>query len=259
MGIFLLVLLIGIILWFLFRKKSSNNNQPKLHLDNLQKAPRESVEKLYKKKEIRYFNMKGMHYQNLPSNESGDFIGYAKCEYNKHDQYAVAIYNSSNTLLGYVPAGNRRLNESIKEWHNGKVIAWGNLRYEDYINSWFGEVSLPVGLHTSDIDKIDKVLVLRNKGEKILMKSKITSDEYFSLLNDHEKIIENIKSLNGLPGVYYKFSKKIIPSLSKQLESEKDWEDLIKLEKYSDLINQLNEKFANTTFKRIEKAKKSLL
>jgi len=46
--------------------------------------------------------------------------------------------------------------------------------------------------------------------------------------------------------------------ISKHLEKEKNWEKLIELDKFHDLINSLTDKFKTSTIKRIEKAKENL-
>ncbi len=58
--------------------------------------------------------------------------------------------------------------------------------------------------------------------------------------------------------LYYSFPKNLIPSISSHLEKEKNWEKLIELEKYQDLINELSEKFKGTTLKRINFAKENM-
>jgi hypothetical protein len=252
------IIIIGIVLILLFivvrvGKKKSKNPE-KSRNQNLNQS-----QNLYQKREIKSFSIVGTFYRKLNPNEAGNFIGYVKCERNQHDKYAVAVFKNPNKHIGYTPKGNVKLSESISAWHSGQVLAWGNLRYEEYDQSWYGSINIPVGLTKTQIEKIKESFDLLKKRELIQTKENISKNEYFDLFDDHLKIKENLADLGNETGIYYEFSKKIIPSFSKQLESEKDWESLIKLENYKELITELNEKFANSTLNRIEKAKKNLL
>ncbi len=248
------IIIIGIVLIVLFiiirsgKKKSNNSEKP-------QKQNLNPQQNLYQKKDIKNFAIVGTYYRKLNPKEAGDFVGYVKCERNQHDKYAVAVFKDSNKLIGYTPKGNVKLSESISTWHSGQVLAWGNLRYEEYDQSWYGSVDIPVGLSETQIQQIKESFELLNKREVLQNKENVSTSEYFELLENHLKIKNNLKDLGNDTGIYYEFSKKIIPSLSKQLEREKDWTNLIELDNYKDLINELSEKFANSTFKRIEKAK----
>jgi hypothetical protein len=250
-------IIIGIVLIILFiivrvgKKKSTTPEKSQKHNFT-------TGQNLYQKKDIKNFAIVGTHYRKLNPKEAGNFIGYVKCERNQHDKYAVAVYKDVNKHVGYTPKGNVKLSESIFAWHSGQVLAWGNLSYEEYDQSWYGTVYIPVGLTETQIEKIKESFDLLKKRELIQNKENILTSEYFDLLNDHLKIQENLADFGKDTGIYYEFSKKIIPSFSKQLEDEKDWESLIKLENYKELINELSEKFANSTLNRIEKAKKSL-
>lgn len=250
------IIIIGIILIILFiiirAGKKKSTNPEKTQKQN--SAPRQNF---YQKREIKNFAIVGTYYRELNPKEAGDFIGYVKCEKNQHDKYAVAVFKDSNKHIGYTPKGNVKLSESISAWHSGQLLAWGNLRYEEYDQSWYGSVYVPVGLTEEQIEKIKESFELLKKRELIQNKENISTSEYFDLLDDHLKIKENLADLGNETGIYYDFSKKIIPSFSKQLENEKDWESLIKLENYKELIGELNEKFANSTLNRIEKAKKN--
>ncbi|MFW5983379.1 MAG: hypothetical protein ACOCQ4_02670 [bacterium] len=252
------VVIIAIILRNRNKKNAHYSPSPK-NINSNSKTDQESNEKtLYKNREIRRFDMKGMFYRDLSKNEIGKFKGYANCEFNDHDQYAVGIYNNADTLLGFVPKGNKRLNESIEEWHNGKVFSWGNLTYDEYNESWQGYVYIPVGLSEETIEEIKTIFKLIEKRDEIINKSIVDIEEYFSLLEDHKKIISAIESIKKPICIDYEFPKKLIPSLSKTLEQNKEWNKLIELEKYTELINNLSVKFSEATFKRIEKAKANL-
>lgn len=134
-------IILGIIIFILFIIGKSITTPSSTKTSNSYSTPKPTIKSnydpeeplLYKKKGIKSFEMKGMYYRDLnPKLHNGQFIGFAKCEDNSHDMYAVGIYNRDNELLGYTPKGNKRLNSSLQEWNNGKVPAWGSLYYNDY-------------------------------------------------------------------------------------------------------------------------------
>lgn len=214
---------------------------------------------LYKSKGIKAFDMKGMFYQNLnPQIHNGEFIGYAKTGSNSHDMYAVEIYNNENKLLGYTPKGNKRLNYSLDEWHNGKIIVWGGLSHDDYDDKWYGNVNIPVGFSENQLEKVERVLNLKSENQNQINKKEKTTEKYFEILNRHREISNLLSELKDPKEFYYSFPKNIIPSISSHVEKEKNWEKLLELEKHQDLIAELSEKFKETTLKRIEIAKKNV-
>lgn len=214
---------------------------------------------LYKNIGIKVFEMKGMFYQNLnPQIHNGEFIGYAKTGSNSHDMYAVEIYNNENKLLGYTPKGNKRLNLSLDEWHNGKVIIWGELSHDDYDDKWYGNVNIPVGFSENQLEKVVRVLNLKFENQNQINKKEKTTEKYFEILNRHREISNLLSELKNPMEFCYSFPKNIIPSISSHLEKEKNWEKLLELEKHQDLISELSEKYKETTLKRIEIAKKNV-
>lgn len=235
------------------QKTTKNNAQPKIY----------NEDKLlnYPKGVIR-FEMKGMHYQSLTPDEAGDFIGTAECVPDEHDDYAVGIYNNSGYLLGFVPRNNKILFKSIDVWHNGSVFAWGLLDYESYDDSWYGQVYIPVGLESFKIEAIKYILKntqqFKNINKRIKDKSVIIQDdEMFNILKAY-KVLNN--NANKIGHNYYLEIPNLpvgtLNSFSFKLQKEKQWADIVLLEKYSELI--LNEKKAVTFKKRIEKAKSEL-
>ena len=261
------IIIIIVIAYFIGKNKSkkSSNVQRKVvpQKQNLSKNTNRidiTEEKiLYKKKGIKTFDMKGMFYQNLnPKIHSGNFIGFAKCEDNSHDIYAVAIYNQNNELLGYTPKGNKRLNNSLNEWNNGKVPVWGGLSHDDYDDRWYGTVYITVGLTSEQIEKVERILKLKSDNQTQIKKKEKSTEKYFEILNRHREIKKLLTDLKNPEEFYYSFPKNLVPSISSHLEKEKNWEKLVELEKHQDLISELSEKFKETTLKRIEKAKKTL-
>lgn len=235
--------------------KTNQKNNVKLKPYSVKNIPNED-KLLYKSKEIKSFEIHGINYTTVNNQDLGDFVGYAICEYNSHDQYAVSIYKEKNKLIGFVPKGNKRINNSITEWHDKRIIVWGNLRFDGYYEKWFGFVYIPVGLDETQIGLIENFINLNHLNQKLISKKEFSILEYFQILENHNIIISYLEKIEKREELDYNFPRIIIPSLSKKLEAENEWEKLIELEKYSDLINELSEVFKNSTLKRIEKAKK---
>lgn len=262
-----IVIIIVVIAYFIGKSKSKKTSKVQSKIVFQKQNPKYEITRidtieekiLYKKKGIKTFDMKGMFYQNLnPEIHSGDFIGIGKCEDNSHDMYAVGIYNQQNELLGYTPKGNKRLNNSLTEWNDGKVQVWGGLSHDDYDDRWYGTVYIPVGLTTEQIDKVERILSLKSDNQTQIKKKEKSTEKYFEILNRHREIAKLLTDLKNPKEFHYSFPKNLVPSISSHLEKEKNWEKLLELEKHQDLISELSDKFRGTTLKRIEKAKKNV-
>jgi hypothetical protein len=264
MTTFLIIIAFLIFLGYIVGTFQNNKNVDSK--SDTKKIPKQNVKTetdfLYKKREIKSFNIHGMHFQkNLNSDDAGAFIGYVTVENNPHDKYAVAVYNNQNKKLGYVPKGNQRLNESLRQWHDGKVFAWGGLTWEDYFKDWSKyhcSVEIPIGLKKEEIDSIKKIFDLEQKNVDLLKMEKVSTDDYFNYIGNYYEKNRTIESLKIDCDFNKSFPRNLIPTISKQLEKEKNWIKLIELEKYADLLNDLSTKFKETTLRRIEKAKENL-
>ncbi len=262
-----ILIISGIILFILFIIGKSKTTPSSTTTSTSYSTPKPTVKTnyksegplLYKKKGIKSFEMKGMYYRDLnPKSHSGQFTGFAECEDNTHDMYAVGIYNGNNELLGYTPKGNKRLNTSLQEWNNGKVLVWGSLYYNDYEDRWSGLVYIPVGLTSAQLQKVEQILKLFTDNKEQIDKKEKSTEKYFEILERHKEIKKLLSELKNPKEFNYSSPKNLLPSISSYLEKEKKWEKLIMLEQYQDLISELNEKFRETTLKRIEKAKKNI-
>ena len=261
-----IIIIIIVIAYFIVKSKSKKTLKTTKAIVQPKKTDQKTTEihlaeekLLYKNKGIKMFEIKGMFYQNLnPKVNSGEFVGYAKANNNSHDMYAVEIYDNENRLLGYTPKGNRRLNNSIKEWHNGKILVWGGLSHDDYDDKWYGNVYIPAGFTESQLKKVELILNLKSENQNQINKKEKSTEKYFEILERHIEISNLLSDLKNPKEFYYSFPKNLIPSISSHLEKEKNWEKLMELEKHQDLISELSEKFKETTLKRIELAKKNV-
>jgi len=247
-----ITIIIILIIKYFSKNKGMSNSKKKVISNN-------SNSLLYKEKGIRVFDIKGAKFRNLnPNKHNGEFVGNAKLENNKHDRYAVAIYNDKNNHLGYVPKGNKRLNNSIAQWHNGKILVWGHLYQDKYNKNWYGKVYIPIGYSSEQLEKIKDFLIIRQENENLIKDKEKSTEKFFKILQNHSKIDNLLKELNYPEELYYLFPRNLIPTISKHLEKEKNWVKLIELEKYQDLIDELSDNFKNSTLNRISKAKSNI-
>jgi len=207
------------------------------------------------KREIKDYEIKGVFHQRLNLSDTGFFTGTAKTTYHSEDPNCIEVIRNDGKLLGYFPRGNHRLHKSIREWHDGSVKVWGYIGYEEYKNQWDGRVYIPLGLPEKIIEDIFNVFLLESENKKILHNSNLRKSDIFFTLDNHISIREVLKQFPKNKVPYNGYPGNIIPSFSKKLEEQKDWYSLIKLEDYPDVLNEMSERFKNTTLKRIEKAK----
>lgn len=261
-----LIIILVIIFFFVLtgNKSETNKSKPKsiINSPNISKS-KHFIEKnevlLYKEKKIRPFEIKGLNYNNINPKLNGEFIGFANCVYNSHDQYAVEISTFEGIKLGYTPKGNKRLNDSLSVWHNKKIFIWGNLRFDEYYNKWFGTINIPIGFEENEIDKIKSFYSKKLDNQKLineLAESKISNDSLFKILNNHREIEKLYNSIENKNDFEYYFQYQTIQKISKKMEIEEDWKNLILLNQHKDLIDEFCGKNPNSVTKRIEKAEK---
>jgi hypothetical protein len=264
-SLILVILVISLLIIFINKVSTQTLNNPEPHYSQnttIQIKPpiKTSQPLLYKKAGVKSFAMKGMYYRDLdPESDKGDFMGYAECEDNSSDIFAVAIYNNEDTHFGYTRRGNERLSNSINHWHQGKVIVWGYLFYDDYRDRWEGNVYIPVGYQANLLEKFEDILQLVNFNIKLIKNKNKSTDKFFKILENHKRIEQLIIDVGNPSELEYAFPKNVIPSISSHLEKEENWEKLIELNEYQDLILMLNDKYRKTTLNRIKMAKAKLL
>lgn len=262
----ILIILVALIVFFFYRK-NTKKSQPQTQVKTTPEAqikpakpkPVPQVEDTYKKKGIKNFKIVGVKNYNLNPQDYGGggkgFIGYIQTVQNSHDKYAVGVFTHNNNQIGHTPKNNNRLSNSLNKWHNGKSIAWGNFRYDDYIKNWEGTVFSPIGFSSEEMEKIKNIITLRERIQVETKNTNNTTEGYFNILEKHREVKKDLEDLNYPTDLHYSFPANFIPTISKHLEQEKDWEKLLELERYDDLINELNERYKTSTLKRIEKAK----
>ncbi|WP_417351253.1 hypothetical protein [Flavobacterium alkalisoli] len=270
MDYIIIIFIVILIIWYFNSKKNKLvNNKPAIEISakknniSIEKEAKveeniEAEKKIQKplRKEIKEYQMVGMKYQNLNELNIGFFKGKASSILHSEDPNCIEIKNEDEKILGYLPRGNYRLHNAINEMHNGEINIWGDLGYNDYYDSWFGIVYIPIGLDEKVINDLFKIIDLKNENISLLENKKELSNEfYFKTFDNYYEILKTLKNVPKKNYLDISYPLNVIPSFSKKLESESDWGNLIKLSNYEILINELNEKYRNTTLKRIEKAR----
>ena len=208
---------------------------------------------LYKHAEIRNFEIRGLSHVKVKLKE-GEFRGYVKCEQNKHDKYAVGVYLETGQRIGFTPKANKRLSDSISTWHSGETTAWGTLSYDDYTGYWNGKVYIPVGLDEITMMLIDKGFRI-NEQFKGIVSNEPDAKEMLKALELRRQTQQIVAEVNAPNYNFHQDYKYLIPKISKSLEAQQDWQGLLELSEFSDYIDTIGEKYRNTTYRRIEKAK----
>lgn len=209
---------------------------------------------VYKAAGIKRLELKDVPGDVSPSTINDLFTGEAVVGPGEHDKYNVDIFDEQGVFLGRI-VKNRRLSHSLSAWHGGRRFVFGRI-----VNGGdgprHGTVFVPAGFEEKQIEWLKNVFEKLRKRHDILSTPVVSSQEYLEILDDHKYISSVLFDLGIFDEIDISLSKKIIPALSRQLEGEQDWDGLVKLEQHSDLIDELSERFAGTTYRRISKAKK---
>ena len=257
----IVILVIAVFIIFQITKKRKPS-QFQRSVSNSSKRPtnshvREVDEELgyYVRKGIKSFKVKGMYYRDRV--EAGEFQGIARTERNQHDKYAVGIFDSSGNHLGYIPKGNKRMNETINEIYQGEQFCWGRITQDEFTKKWHGYVNIPVGFSQREIDKMKVFFSNDYLINKIRVnKSNLNSSMFKTLMElmDHQyKFVKEFKKFEN--DFFCSLPTSIIPSGMKLLESEGDFEYLSKFEVFKHLYKELSPKYLNVALRRIQKAK----
>ncbi len=237
--------------------KNPHYNRPLRKSNSSIRLPAEPI--LYKVREVKRFEMKGMYYRNLTESEYLDFQGFIETEDNPHDKYAVAVYDKTGTHLGYVSRGHKRLSDSIDAWHNSKVIAWGTIHFDRYRDKWFGGVYIPIGLKDVELQNIETIFTLKERRNELLAGKDLTIETSFQILEMQQDMLSLFNSIEKPDGIFVELPPLFITRFSAELEKSKDYRSLVKLSEYDNLIQTVNGRYLNAILKRIESAKEKLV
>lgn len=178
----------------------------------------------------------------------GTFEGYLKITYNQHDKYAIGVYRSDNTLIGWLPKNSKNIYDYLKYSKIKKIPCWGYFTYQQYRENW---VSFFTNITNLEAYEISCFLWKKHSILYNLENTKNYQNIFISLNNIKE--LESIMTkINHFKELKFDLPHNYIASLSKELEKQENWGLLIKLEDYKDYFSE------KTIFQRIEKAKLKL-
>lgn len=243
---------------FILSDSRNKKTKPEAGISSREKAPTEpndTVKELYKTAGIKKAEVKKLT-KGSPTIIPEFVTGTAIVRPDDHDKYNVDITNEQGSTIGHVEK-NRRLCNSLEAWHQGKIFTFVKVTENPETGNLSGTAFIPAGFDEEKIKMLKEIFQKLAKRNKILSGENINSDSYLEILDDHKFISQVMFKLNMTDIFDISLSKRIIPALSKQLEDEQNWAGLLKLEQHSDLIDELSERFAGTTYKRISKAKKN--
>lgn len=261
---FILILVVVVVVFLLiFKRKPSkgNSTNPKsskiVQTSTTKRTVKTSKQTiLYKNKGVKEFDLKGMSYRRLnPERHGGLYYGYALCEKNPHDKYAVAVYNLDKEMLGYTPKGNKRLSNSISHWNNGKAPAWGSIRYHGYNEAWYGYTQIAVGFSEEQNERLYRFFALKLQNDDLLANKVKSTEKFFLILGNYKEIQSILNEFRNIEELSYSLPVRFISTVSSHLEKEKNWNKLIELSEYNELIDELTGNFKNATLRRIETAR----
>lgn len=235
--------------------KESTSHPGTDHSPKKSTTPETTAKELYKTKGIKKAEVKQLT-KKPPFTIPGIITGTACIRPDEHDKYNVDILDTNGSSIGHIEK-NRRLCNSLEAWHQGSVFTFVKVTDSDEIETSSGTAFIPAGLALEETEKLKEIFDNLAKRNKILSEENISSKDYLEILEDHKQISKTLMALNIDDLIDIAISKRLIPTLSKQMEDQQDWKGLLELEKHSDLIDELSERFAGTTYRRISKARKN--
>ena len=246
--IFLLIIIVVIFIGFRFSNSHKSHSEnidihvesyPDLKLLEKIKKPQRFivVNKKVKKERIvgTFYSLKDNH------SYAGPFEGYAFCEDNPFDNYAVAIYNLNNERLGYIQRDNRWIHNSIEHYHMGKVYCWGYLEHVINVPKpfWYGEVFISVGLSISEIEILKSFYDIFKESFLLSKKIKKDSSDYESLIENYLSTQKIISSSKSFENIEIEFKTRYVLSYVVSLAKEQNLQKINSLDKYNLLITKL--------------------
>lgn len=244
-----ILIVIVVVLYFVFLNE--NRSSSKSTRDN------RSTPSPYNSAHIINSDIVGTFYRkDVNDKDIGDFVGYIINEDNINDRFTVAVYNSQNKKLGYVPKNDGRLYCTLKEWHGGRLLCWGGLWKSGDEGYWGGVMYAPICVEKEKINSMELALHLIIKNKDIFSKPKNSLEDYFQMLDNQLELLKHKEVFEDIGHFDINFKSSIIPKMGKQMEEEENWEGLVKLGNYKEILESLSEGYKNAAYKRIEKARK---
>ena len=220
-------------------------------------VPQES--KIFKKKDLRDYEIRGLKYKSISDSDVAYFVGKAVSVINPHDRYAIEIVREDGKKLGFIPKGNVRMYNYIQTLPSKSVVCYGWIERQfgdNWDNPYYGRVVIPALFSSDELEQLSHYLDLEVRNTRLLANhQELTVDESLEVL----KLDRELRELGGNLPVQkppsYSHIKGVLTKLSSILEKEKRWSELRSLEDFQQLIAELPETRKAALLRRIELGK----
>jgi hypothetical protein len=250
--IVILANIIGFIKLVFFPEKEKTNGDPE-GIDKQAELNRIVRLALEEKTQIGLLNLKNIDV--IKKAEGLDlFTGYAEVKEENGLNGINVYFNEGDVfreLFNYYP----EVFLSIKTKFQGKIFIWGKIINDDDAETRFANIYLPVGFSKEEISEIQHLITIVEKNQELLNNKNLTNHTCFKVLENYLTISKMHERLGRPWPLLFEPEKRFLPNFAKKLLQEKNWHELVKLEKFSPLIGRLNERYANAIYKKIETAK----
>lgn len=188
-----------------------------------------------------------------PKVESGFFTGYIINE-EYSNEIVQAVYTKEDQLLGYLNKKKKRLCENIEVLYNEPIICWGQIKWEEYEKGYLLKGHVPILYSEPEVNRLKKLM--ESKRDLLAMERSLDTQNIHAFLKKAENFHYLQHSKLTPSSLDYDIPSQSITSLSKELCTEKRWEELVKLKEYPIVINRLPQAQKEEILSRIKKAEK---
>ncbi len=250
--IVILANIIGFIKLVFFPEKEEPNGDPK-GIDKQAELNRIVRLALEEKTQIGLLNLRNIEV--IKKADGLDlFTGYAEVK-EENGLNGINVYFNEGEAFGELFNYHHEVFFSIKTKFQGKIFIWGKIINEDDAETRFANIYLPVGFSKEEISEIQHLISIVEKNQELLNRKNLTNNTCFKILENYLKISKMHERLGKPWSLSFEPEKRFIPTFAKKLFQEKNWDELVKLEKFSPLIDLLNKRYAHAIYKKIETAK----
>lgn len=251
---FVVLLIIGFVFYTAVASYGKSLNEESRKAPSI---PQES--KVFKKKGLRDYEIRGLKYKSISDSDVAYFIGKASSVYNSHDRYAIEIVREDGKKLGFIPKGNVRMYNYIQALPSKSVVCYGWIERQfgdNWDNPYYGRVVIPALYSSEELELLSQYLELEARNTKLLANhQELTIDESFEVLRLDKELRELGGNLPVQKQPSYSHIKAVLTKLSSTLEKEKRWSELRTLGEFQQLTAELPETRKAALLRRIELGK----
>lgn len=209
---------------------------------------------LYKNKCIKKFRI--LLSEDLTSKvEPGFFGGYIVNE-EYANEMVQAVYTNEDQLLGYISKKKEKLCDNIKVLYDEPIVCWGALSWDEHENKFCLKGYVPILYSEPEVNRFKKMV--RLKEELMHLERTPESIAPYDYLEKIETFYYLQQSEVTPSSLDHPVKPEFLPTLSKELYDQKQWEELVKLKKYPILISRIQQPEKKEVLSRIEKGEKKI-